>query len=466
MLERDRIFVYAYVALGIVLLAGYVILGLRSDGDSRETASIEAIKELKDRADLNVIFILIDTLRAERLGAYGYSRDTSQNIDRLAASGIRFANHLAQSSWTKASMASLWTGLYPVRTGVLRYPHALTEDARVPAEIMQDAGFRTAALWRNGWVAPNFGFSQGFDTYQRPRPRTVDPGVRQENPWISLEGSDTDVIRSAREFFRTHSKERFFLYLHLMDVHQYLYDAESALFGTRYTDAYDNAIHTLDRLLGILLDDLEARDLRDRTMIVLASDHGEAFGEHGREGHAHDVYSETTHVPFIIALPYQIDQEIVVNTTSANVDVWPTLLDILGLPGLDDPDGRSLLGEILKAGAGQGEEAEETIVFAQIDQTWGRTDRDPKDVIALTQGTWRYVHHASDPDRDELYDLASDPREQRNIVGRSADQPETFKRHVEEYLESPDPPWGSETPTVELDDLQLNQLRALGYAID
>ena len=105
-------------------------------------------------------------------------------------------------------------------------------------------------------------------------------------------------------------------------------------------------------------------------------------------------------------------------------------------------------------------------MFAQIDQTWGRTDKDPRDLVALTQGSWRYVHHVTDPSRDELYDLANDPGEQKNLVGLADDQPEVFKGHVEEYLDSPAPPWGSETPTVELDDMQLNQLRALGYAID
>lgn len=469
--SRNRIFIYAYIALGIVMGAVYLALGIRFDGDPRTTAPVEAIAELGERTDLNVIFILVDTLRAERLSAYGYGRETSQNIDQLAETGILFAHHLAQSSWTKASMASLWTGLYPIRTGVVRYPHALTEGARLPAEIMREEGFRTAALWRNGWVAPNFGFSQGFETYQRPRPQTLSPDIQRKNPWITLEGSDTDVIRSAREFFRTHSNEKFFLYLHLMDVHQYLYDIDSALFGTRYSDAYDNSIHTLDRLLGILLQDLNDRGLRDRTVIALASDHGEAFGEHGREGHAHDVYSESTHVPFIIGLPFRLDEGIVIESRSANVDIWPTLLDILGLPGLTDPDGQSLLPEILAEKTVPTEAAptkaeEERKIFAQIDQTWGRTDKDPRRMIAMTQGPWRYVHYPENPERDALFNLESDPLEKKNLVGASSRRAELFQKETNLYLESPSPPWGEGTPTVELDHMQLNQLRALGYAIE
>jgi arylsulfatase A-like enzyme len=466
MSQRSRIFLYAYLALGVVMAAAYLALSIRIEIDSRETASVEAIAELPARQDLNVIFILVDTLRAERLGCYGYERDTSQNIDKLAETGIRFAHHVSQSSWTKASMASLWTGLYPIRTGVLRYPHALASEARLPAEIMQEAGFRTAALWRNGWVAPNFGFSQGFETYHRPRPKAVAPDVRRENPWIKIEGSDTDVIRSTREFFRTHSNEKFFLYLHLMDVHQYLYDVESALFGTRYSDAYDNSIHTMDRLVGILIEDLEARGLRDRTLIVLASDHGEAFGEHGREGHAHDVYSATTHVPFLIGLPFRLEEGIVIESRTGNVDIWPTLLDMLGLPGLTDPDGRSLLAEIMTAADTHEGSRVGRPIFAQIDQTCGRTEKEPRDVVAVTRDGFRYIHRATRPDAGELYDLAADPQEESNIAVRMPAKAEELRRQVAEYLESPDPPWGPETPTVELDDMQLNQLRALGYAID
>ena len=133
MSQRNRIFFFAYIAVGVAMLAAYLALDVRLENDSRDEASLESIAELADRSDLNVIFILVDTLRAGRLGSYGYERDTSTNIDKLAEDGIRFANHISQSSWTKASMASLWTGLYPARTGVLRYQHAVSPDADGPA---------------------------------------------------------------------------------------------------------------------------------------------------------------------------------------------------------------------------------------------------------------------------------------------------------------------------------------------
>ncbi len=107
-----------------VLLSTFVEIRLPGDWDRRPRGSAEDIARLRDRGDLNVLFIVIDTLRAERLGSYGYERDTSPVLDRLAHSGVRFERHLAQSSWTKSSMASLWTGLYPARTGITRYDDA------------------------------------------------------------------------------------------------------------------------------------------------------------------------------------------------------------------------------------------------------------------------------------------------------------------------------------------------------
>src|SRR5215510_14918946 len=112
-------------------------------GDPRPLGAPEDIERLSQRKDLNVLFILIDTMRADRLSAWGYSRETTPVIDQLAASGVRFARQLSQSSWTKCSMASLWTSLYPQRTGVLRSQQVLSDEAKLPAEILHDAGFRT-----------------------------------------------------------------------------------------------------------------------------------------------------------------------------------------------------------------------------------------------------------------------------------------------------------------------------------
>ncbi|MDH3521466.1 MAG: sulfatase, partial [Myxococcales bacterium] len=421
-----------------------------------------------DREDLNVLFILIDTLRADRLSAYGYARETSPTIDELARTGLRFARQQSQSSWTKCSMASLWTGLYPIRTGVLRSPQALPDSARMPAEILRDAGFRTFAIWRNGWISPQFGFSQGFEMYYSPPRSPVPRTVRRENPIITLAGTDQDTARSAIEFFRTHGKERWFLYLHLMDVHQYVYDEDTALFGTSYSDIYDNSIRWVDRIVGSVVHEIDRRGLREKTLIILAADHGESFGEHGNEGHARDVYGEVTTTPFILSFPFRLDPGIVVDARTQNVDLWPTILDLLDLTPLEDTDGRSRVPEILSAAnaapSGSSPMSDDGMRFAHIDQAWGRTQRPPRPMVAVNEGKWRLIYRQDRPGRTELYEIYGDPLEQRN---RASEEPEILARltgEAQAYLQRPPAPWG-EAVDVELDEEELEHLRALGYDV-
>ena len=453
---------FALIAVGLVRLMIHA-----GDRDPRPRGALEDVLALRERGDLNVLFILVDTLRADRLGTYGYERDTSPNLDALAASGIRFAEQVSQSSWTKCSMASLWTGLYPVRTRVLRAYDVVSPGAQMPAEVFQEAGFRTAGIWRNGWIDPNFGFSQGFEIYLSPRSeRRRDARlVRLENPNVSLDGNDADVLESAFGFLRSHGHERWFLYLHMMDVHQYAYTEDTALFGTSYSDSYDNSIRWVDSLLGILFAELDKMGLRERTLIVFSSDHGEAFGEHGGEGHARNVYGEVTQTPLIMSFPFRLDPGIVVGARSENVDLWPTVLELLGLPALSDVDGRSMMPEIVAAAKGETPLDDEGLAFAQIDQAWGRTQEGPRPMVAVNQGQWRLMFRAGFPELTELFDKWADPREQKNIADEQPELTETLTERAVGYLKSPPPPWGDDAPSVEIDEMQMNQLRALGYGV-
>ena len=265
--------------MAILLLAFVVVLILienriSRDWDSRPVGDAADLAALAERDDVNVLLILVDTLRAERLGSYGYERDTSPVLDRLAASGIRFDRHLAQSSWTKSSMASFWTGLLPSRTGISRYDHVIPEAAVMAAEVFQKAGFVTVGLYRNGWLAPTFGFDQGFAVYQKPTGAPLPPEVRRGNPTLTERGTDQGVLQAGVEFVRVNADERFFLYLHLMDLHEYIYDEQSALFGSAYSDVYDNSIRWTDDSMGILFQQLSELGVLDNTVIVIASDHG------------------------------------------------------------------------------------------------------------------------------------------------------------------------------------------------
>jgi arylsulfatase A-like enzyme len=457
-----------YLVLLALMVGAFLATQVRiEETDPRPMGTPADIARLAERDDLNIVFVLIDTLRADRLGAYAYERDTSPVLDAMAADGLRFGYHMSQSSWTKCSMASMWTAHYPVRTGVTRSEHAISPEAKMPAEILQEAGYKTYALWRNAWVGPSFGFAQGFEVYHSPRPSRLPPSVRREKPTVGVAGTDWDIVQSARDFLLTHDEEKFLLYLHLMDVHQYVYDEDSALFGTTYSDIYDNSIRWVDRLLGVLVEDLNRRGLRDKTLIVVAADHGEAFGEHGREGHARDVYSEVVTTPLIISFPFRLPAPLVVNEPSENVDLWPTLLDLLGMPGIEGADGRSLRGEIEAAAAGTETGADAEARFAHIDQSWGRKKVESQPMVAVTEGPYRLVFRTAGRGarRAELYEYATDRLESRRV---DADQPDVRQHMVElvrSYLNEEPASWG-DAPEIELDDAQLQQLRALGYEIE
>jgi arylsulfatase A-like enzyme len=440
-----------------------------ANADPRPNGTAYDIEGLRRRDDVNVLFILTDTLRAERLSAYGYHRETSPTFDYMSSTGVRFARHLSQSSWTKCSMASLWTGLYPQRTGVIRSAHGVPEEAVMPAEIFREAGFRTAGLWRNGWVSPNFGFGQGFEVYERPAPTPLGPNMRVENPHIKIEGTDNDVVNSAIEFLRIHGEERWFLYVHLMDVHQYLYDSSTALFGSSYSDIYDNSIRHTDEIIGRLLTHLVDEDLLQKTVIVMAADHGEAFGERGIEGHAREVFRETTEVPLVIGFPFRLEGGAVVEARTRNVDIWPTVLALLGLPELPDTDGRSLVREIFRSVSGKPVE-DESIGIAHLERGWGRAEHPSRPAVAVTKGSYRYVLQrgtggAHDPTIESLFDASTDPIERSNVLEDAPEIAEEMREYAEAYLDSPPPPWGSGATNVELDEMEANQLRALGYAI-
>jgi arylsulfatase A-like enzyme len=448
----------------VALLLAALVSQFQLTVPSRPTGDAAKLSELRERGDLNVVFLLIDTLRADRLSAYGYARPTSPTLDDVASSGVRFARVESQSSWTKCSMASLWTGLFPHRSGVVRFQHALPETAILPAEIFRDAGYTTAGIYRNGWVGSNFGFSQGFELYIEPAPRKEPQGFKRPAPGARrLAGTDQDVTHAAIEFLNRNQSEKFLLYAHYMDVHQYAYDEEAAAlgFGSSLSDSYDASIHWVDANLHALFSELDRLDLLKKTLVVVASDHGEAFREHGREGHATNIYREVTEVPLIFMLPFRVSEPLVIEPVVRNVDVWPTILDLAGLPPLPQTDGASLV-PLIEAAARK-EPVETPVSMAYIDQTWGRVDVDPAPLISIRDDSRRILYRSRQPELLEIYDEATDPKEHRSLHAAPPEWVAPLKQELETRLAQPIP-WGEATE-VEVDDMARGQLRALGYLV-
>jgi arylsulfatase A-like enzyme len=458
---------WLYFGAAALLLVAALVTQFDVSVPSRSKAKPDELAKLRDRKDLNLVFILVDTLRADRLSSYGYSRPTTPILDEIAGHGILFENVVSQSSWTKTSMASLWTATHPIRNGILRYNHVLPEEAVMPAEIFREAGFRTVGLWRNGWVEPNFGFGQGFEVYVRPTPGQSRQRIHRQSPGGEpLGGTDEDLVISAADFLARFGHDRFFLYLHFMDLHQYVYDDHSAIFGTSYSDVYDQSINWTDRVLGLFLRRLDERGLLTNTVVAIASDHGEAFREHGSEGHARNLYTEVTHVPFIISLPFVLEQGIRVPQTVSNADIWPTLLDLMGLPPLPGADGVSLL-PLVRAAAGlePGAPVEERPTFSQLARGWGNPKMKAESLVGVRHKGHHLIVNLEKPDESELFDVSADPFDQKNLLPEDGAEAASLKELVKSYEQNTASPWNVEPGVAELDELRLNHLRALGYVI-
>jgi len=435
---------------------------------SRPKGNVDDLAKLKQRDDLNVLFVLIDTLRADHMSLYGYERETTPVIDDLGRHGIVFDKTISQSSWTKASMASIWTGTYPATSGILRFNHVLPDEVTMPAEIFKQAGYRTAGIWRNGWVAPNFGFQQGFDVYHQPKPGNDSLLKRHSPSPRPIAGTDEDLANSVRDFLDNFGQEKFFLYVHLMDLHQYVFDQAAPDFGPAYSDAYDKSINWEDRVVGLLVQALDERKVLQRTVIVIGSDHGEAFLEHGFEGHARNLYHEVVNVPFVIVPPIILEPGIRVTETVANVDLWPTMLDLIGLPALPGTDGRSMLPLILRAGGSStpvDTAGLERPIFSHMDQHWGNNKTGPMEMVSVLEGPYRFTMHRYNRKKDEFFDWSNDPGEQHDLIDNDPPQLDEMTARIDRYLSEAKPPWGVAPHIVELDEMRLNQLKALGYRV-
>lgn len=465
--HRRRNWLILLASLAALAVYAYSTVEIEPAPVARRSGGAAEIEALAQRKDTNLLFIVVDTLRASRMSAFGYERETTPFLSKLAASGIRFGRNLSQSSWTKSSMASMWTGLTPPHIGITRFDQSISDDVKMPAEILAEAGFKTVGLYRNGWVNASFGFDQGFEKYYRPMPGYQDPQIRRMRPNADFSSNDESVIADAIEFLRIHGKtSRWFLYLHLMDVHEYTYDQESALFGNGVADLYDNSILREDWLISTLHEYLEKQKLLDNTIIVVLSDHGEAFGERGYEGHARELFPETTTTPVIISLPFALNPGIELKTRTSNMDIWPTLFELIGVRNpASDLDGHSRRAAILAAARGIAaddlSESEEPMV-AFLDENWGTPGGEPMPAVSIAEGKFQYISGTGMTGRKFEVLLSADDDQKSNQIAANPEVAEKLRKQAESVLAQK---FLFEPKVIELDRMQLDQLRALGYQL-
>ena len=373
---------WPWLAAAALVVAVYLAsLAVRvQGGDPRPPGAPTTSRSSRERKDLNVLFVLIDTLRADRLAQLRLRAPDEPDARparrrRASASRTTSPSRPGRSArWRRCGRRST----RPHRRDALRPRAPRGGDACRPRSCSRRAS-APSGIWRNGWVAPNFGFGQGFDVYDAPRSRRGSRrSVQRENPTLERAGSDEDAVDAAIEFLRVHGRERWFLYLHLMDVHEYTYDESTARLRHRATptSTTTRSSSSTRRSTGCF-GYLSASGYLENTLIVDRADHGEAFGERGFEGHARDVYRETTEVPLDPRLPVPARAGRRRRDAHRNVDVWPTLLDLLGLPAL--PRTRRPLARAgdPRGGARRGAPAEDGARDRPHRPAWGRPQQTP-----------------------------------------------------------------------------------------
>jgi arylsulfatase A-like enzyme len=347
-------------------------------------------------APVGVVVITLDTTRADRLPAYGLMGVAMPHLDRLAREGVVFERASSVGPLTLPAHCSLFTGLFPPRHGVRdNSSPPLAPEHTTLADILQAQGFETAAFVGSTVLDADRGLAQGFDFYSGVA-RDGAPADR----WTGMTGQRRadDVMMDAIRWLDGIGGWRFFLWTHLYDPHR-PYDPPEP-FRSRYTDPYVGEIAFADSQIGRLLETLERRRLLDRTIIVVAGDHGESLGEHGERDHGTFIYESVLRVPLIVRTPANAPRRI--RAAVRLVDVMPTVLDMLDLPHAT-VDGVSLTN--LMSGRRRHLDLD---VYAEslYPQRFGWSP-----LRAVRSGRFKLI----DAPRPELYDLDRDPFEERNV---------------------------------------------------
>ena len=411
----------------------------------------------------NILLIIVDTMRKDHLGCYGYARDITPNMDTLASRSVRYQQAVSQAPWTTPSIGALMASRYPTELGIKGSRSILSEDLLLLAESLRASGYRTQGVVSHTFCSAQWNFHQGFDRWDESSI------VRHKN------ATSPRVTEEALRFLDGGPDEPFFMWLHYFDPHgMYLLHPEfdptpeinyqgvihegmgfwelrdlwpslTPQDVQQVIRAYDSEIGYTDHHIGMVLDRLRDLDLFDDTLIILTADHGEGFGDHGTVGHDDMLYRELLDVPLLVKYPGR--QPDTVTGPVALVDIYPTILRELGLPSLDGMAGRPLPRSPAE------DENGERILFAE-------TSRRAMLRAAISS---RFTLIETLPDGTlEFYDRLEDPEEKNNLVPSADPEFTRLRQALTAWRDEMESGAGEET-TADPSNEELRRLRSLGY---
>jgi choline-sulfatase len=395
--------------------------------------------------DLNLLVITLDTTRADRLGAYGWPQSPTPTLDRIAQEGVLFEHAAAPAPLTLPAHSSLFTGSYPPRHGVRdNGGFFLDERATTLAERLKAAGLKTGAFVGAYVLDRTWGIAQGFETFFD----NFDLSKFDTPSLAEVERPANEVADRALAWLDTVKGTRFFGWVHFYDAHSPYSPPEP--YKTRFAGTpYLGELAFVDSQVARLRAFLEAEQLLDRTVVVVIGDHGESLGEHGESTHGFFVYESVLHVPLMILAPYDAMRGRRVGDVVRSVDVLPTVLELFGLPLTDKVDGQSVVPMMTGAVREMGLAAYAEAIYPRYHYGWS-------DLRSLTSGRYKYIAAP----RPELYDLAQDPREERNLY----EDRRPLGDRMAAVLDAADPHRQDEVkPAAPIDADARARLAALGY---
>jgi choline-sulfatase len=385
----------------------------------------------------NVLIITIDTLRADRIGVYGAANVETRTMDRLAREGAWAPQSDAPVPLTRPSHVSLFTGRYPSEHGI-RDNLSAPLNANVPllASIFQQAGFATAAFIGSTVLDRQSGLARGFDVYSDRFANGAD------------QRTGDAVTAEAIGWLRSPPKPKFFAWIHLYDPHAPYTPPEP--YASRYAGRpYDGEVAFCDELVGRVVTALGETGRLDNTLVIVTSDHGEALGEHGEDVHGYFVYEATLRVPLILRGP-GVTPGTRLRTVARTIDLFPTILDLIGVSANQPASGRSL-GPALRGDPLSDEPAFAESLVPRLHYGWS-------DLRSVRDGRWKYILAP----RPELYDLEADPGELRNLAALQDARARAMRNGLESQLrKEQSSPRSADRSSMSPDAVE--RLGALGY---
>jgi arylsulfatase A-like enzyme/Tfp pilus assembly protein PilF len=403
----------------------------------------------------NVLLVTFDTTRADRLGCYGYERSRTPTVDRLAAKGVRFTDATAQAPVTLPAHASIFTGTYtPFHGARGNALYRLGDENETLAEILGAAGYQTAGVAAAFVLDRRFGLAQGFDVFD-DNPKAMSKPREFAEAARDAESVNRAVLAAVDGF---EPGKPYFLWVHYFDPHAPYEPPEafSRHFPHDPSGKYDAEIARTDASLGKLLDELTSRGLMNDTLTIFTADHGEGFpGPHAELTHGAFVYRDTLQVPLIFHGPQFITSGLESSTLARQIDIAPTVLDLLGMEPGDQMQGRSLVPWL----KGSEEAADPVLSYAESVFNWDALGWSP--LFTIRDQRWKLILAP----RPELYDLEADPDQESNLYREDHEQVARLRPALEAIRDHANPLLVDAVAGQPIPARVARRLRSLGYLL-